>query len=142
MQVPFFDDKITIGQVAAGAHFSLGLSHGGDTLYSWGRGDYGSLGIGPEAKESWGSLFKTPQRVHIPYGVWLKNIAAGETTGMVSRFNAKFVWAFFLLNSHVFYFPDRQLLLMTSYTRGGTKESQVTVAGSWTMIVRRLGCSP
>ena len=109
-QVPFFDGEITIGQVAAGQHFSLGLSHGGDSLFSWGRGDYGSLGIGPEAKEKPGATFPSPQRVRIPPGVMLKNVAAGDATAMVRSFSRSLVGRRCITsNLSIFIEIDRQL---------------------------------
>ena len=85
-KVPFFDGTIIPGQVAAGAHHSLTLSIGGDALFAYGRADYGQLGIGPQKV---GEGLTTPERVQIPHGVLLKQIAAGDSASFVSQLNMK-----------------------------------------------------
>ena len=63
--------------VAAGDCFSLALTHGRDILYSFGRCDYGQLGIGAIGARS-ERFYANPQVVKFPKVVEIISIEAGE----------------------------------------------------------------
>lgn len=138
-KVPFFDGTITPGQVAAGEHHSLTLSHGGDALFAYGRADYGQLGIGPQKA---GEGLTTPERVQIPHGVLLKQIAAGDSASFVSQLNVNCELLLFqkltLCMVLEFY---RQPPLTTNCIHGVMKALPATVASIWRRIVLPHVCS-
>ena len=58
--------SLSFEQVLGGTHHSLALCSGGGILLSFGRGDYGQLGIGPEVvKEMAGSSRALPVICHV-----------------------------------------------------------------------------
>ena len=66
------------GYVAAGESFSLALTHDRQVLYSFGRSDYGQLGLGYNAKIKPDAKFTTPQVVRFPKSVDIVSISAGD----------------------------------------------------------------
>jgi alpha-tubulin suppressor-like RCC1 family protein len=54
-----------IVQCAAGEHFSVGLNLMGNKCFSWGRSDYGQLGLYAKQQKS-GAFEATPQQVSFP----------------------------------------------------------------------------
>jgi alpha-tubulin suppressor-like RCC1 family protein len=82
-----------IGQVAAGAEFSLALSLDRHFLYSFGRADNGQLGIGIIIKEL--ECRSTPQIVQFPQPVKILKIAAGGFHVMVqTEEHELYTWGF------------------------------------------------
>jgi alpha-tubulin suppressor-like RCC1 family protein len=68
-----------IAKVAAGSMHSLALNMLGDSVYAWGRADYGQLGLSGVQPKT-GSFDATPQQVAFPRsvgGVRVKDIVAG-----------------------------------------------------------------
>lgn len=82
-----------MGQVAAGSEFTLALSLDRRALYSFGRADYGQLGIGVIFEEL--SFRSSPQRVQFPDAVKVLEIGCGEKHAMVrTEENELYTWGF------------------------------------------------
>ena len=82
-----------IGQVAAGADYTLALSHDRKCLYSFGRADYGQLGIGYIEKEL--DCRPLPQQVIFPELVKILEVVAGEKNVMArTEENELYTWGF------------------------------------------------
>jgi alpha-tubulin suppressor-like RCC1 family protein len=71
---------LNIGQLAAGQEFTMVLTHDRQSLYTFGRSDYGQLGIGVVTQE--GALEATPQLVKFPKKVSIRDIDAGDRHAM------------------------------------------------------------
>jgi Regulator of chromosome condensation (RCC1) repeat len=83
MQVEALKNE-NIGQVAAGGEFSLALTLDRHHLYSFGRGDYGQLGVGQLISTITDPAFiNTPQIVRFPKAVKILEINAGDKHVMV-----------------------------------------------------------
>lgn len=82
-----------IGQVAAGGQFTLALTHDHCRLYSFGRADYGQLGIG--VITAFSDFRNTPQPVKFPKAVQILEINAGENHGMAITTDGQlYTWGF------------------------------------------------
>jgi alpha-tubulin suppressor-like RCC1 family protein len=57
--------------ISAGAQFAMALT-AGHRVYAWGRNDFGDLGNGTQKSS------RTPVRVHVPAGVTVTAVAAGQ----------------------------------------------------------------
>jgi regulator of chromosome condensation len=68
--------KDNIGQICAGADFTLALTHNRHRLYSFGRADKGQLGIGVIREIE--AYRATPQLVQFPEQVKIVEIQAGD----------------------------------------------------------------
>ena len=88
-----------IVKAAAGEHFSVALNLVGDAVYSWGRSDYGQLGLYDEKQDS-GSFEPIPQRVAFPDKTFksytlFKDIDAGDRHAMVITYEGEvYTWGF------------------------------------------------
>lgn len=87
-KVEFFKDLPKIKHVAAGHSHSLVLLENGD-VYSFGRADYGQLGIGKLPKE-----LKVTTPTHIDSLVSCEWIAAGDYHSMAFSKKDVFTWGF------------------------------------------------
>jgi alpha-tubulin suppressor-like RCC1 family protein len=89
--------------VAAGSHHSLALSAYGKQLHSFGRGQFGQLGIGNVTSEA--DIFKTsPQLVLFPKRVIVTKIACGDSHSMAVTIEKElYTWGFgtMLATGHV-----------------------------------------
>jgi hypothetical protein len=89
-----------IVKCAAGEHFSLGLNLTGNKIFSWGRSDYGQLGLFGEQQKS-GEFESTPQRVPFPdmdcpkSTTLFETISAGDRHGIaITTVGQVYTWGF------------------------------------------------
>lgn len=72
---------------------SLALTHDRKVLYSFGRSDYGQLGIGYDAMLA--DMFATPQVVRFPKPVNIVSINAGDRhASIITSENELYTWGF------------------------------------------------
>jgi regulator of chromosome condensation len=85
-----------IVNVAAGEHHSLVLTHDRRRIYSFGRADYGQLGIGVMDKASLtGGSRATPQQVYFPEFVHFTRIDCGDRTCFaITKDYELYTWGF------------------------------------------------
>jgi regulator of chromosome condensation len=100
MQVKTLEHE-NIVKVAAGEHFSMALNSDGTVLYSFGRADYGSLGIDTrkpgEHQMPKGSSILVPTPVIFPgtERVTLSDIACGDRHSLaLTTENELYTWGF------------------------------------------------
>jgi Regulator of chromosome condensation (RCC1) repeat len=86
-QVKALDGK-GIGQVACGWEFSLAMSHDGKHLYSFGRNDYGQLGIGQISRET----KHTPQPVPLPLAPLTAIVAGSSHALAITTLHKVYTW--------------------------------------------------
>ena len=95
--VPFFDD-VALAQLDGGQHHSLALCADG-TLYSWGRADYGQLGIGVDVGAKAGDFVTAPTRVPVPTTA-VGSVCSGSNHCLaLSRSGAVFAWGYGDMNA-------------------------------------------
>jgi alpha-tubulin suppressor-like RCC1 family protein len=86
-----------IVQCAAGEHFSVGLNIMGNAIYSWGRSDYGQLGLFSKQQKS-GDFEATPQRVSFPKEdspILFETISAGDRHVLaITQAKHVYTWGF------------------------------------------------
>lgn len=81
-----------IVQVSGGEHFSLALTADRKRLYSFGRGDYGQLGIGVMGT---GEFEANPVLVAFPKAVVITDVEAGPLHAMaISETHEVYTWGF------------------------------------------------
>jgi alpha-tubulin suppressor-like RCC1 family protein len=98
LQVPALKNR-DIAKVAAGTFHSLALSMSGMELYSFGRADYGQLGLGFAVTNVAGSNKDTPQRVPFPCPDRqpqriVKIITSEHTCAAITHNKHFYVWGF------------------------------------------------
>mmetsp|Transcript_25710 Transcript_25710/g.71823 ORF Transcript_25710/g.71823 Transcript_25710/m.71823 type:complete len:586 (-) Transcript_25710:194-1951(-) len=89
-----------IHQMAGGEHFSVALNCFGNEIYSWGRSDYGQLGLFTEQQPS-GSCETVPKLVALPDSenefedLRFSEIAAGDRHALAITFDREvYTWGF------------------------------------------------
>ena len=93
LQVESMKD-VNFAHVAAGDCFSLALTHDRAFLYSFGRADYGQLGIGFIGAKA-AKFYPTPQVVKFPKMVEITSIDAGDrNASALTTDNELYTWGF------------------------------------------------
>jgi alpha-tubulin suppressor-like RCC1 family protein len=85
---------VNFTSVAAGDCFSLALTYDRQTIYSFGRSDYGQLGIGARAAITKRS-YPSPQVVQFHKAVLINSIEAGDRHAMaLTADHELYTWGF------------------------------------------------
>lgn len=95
--IEYLDGK-QIVRVSAAGHYSMAMDAAGLCVYSWGRSDYGQLGIYEKKGDSAGSFEDLPQLVPFPYetqDIPVRDIVAGALSAFAVFENGDvYSWGF------------------------------------------------